>query len=301
MDNLTFQIRTAIDKQKGDRFQEFVTYLLVERFGSKFEPNHRNKDKGSDGFINSTTALSVYAPDKANYSQFMRKIRKDYKKYEANWKVQYPKWCLIYNGEYTGQMRQFIKGIDPMAQTVDINRLVNCLKKMPWPTRRDIMISSLEMDESILSFDILKSVIEDMLSVEIADDSDTIRQPPLYIEDKVNLNFEPDEVEAILNEYTEILPDVAKMNNVVLKPYKDKDIDYLKNKVRHEYRIARACSNDFASSLDVMRNTLAGRNNSDDAYMYYLRVALIYFFEACLIGARTPEEKLLNKDGGKTT
>lgn len=301
MDNLTYQIRTAIEKQKGDRFQDFVTYLLTEKFGKKFEPNHRHKDKGSDGFINNTIALSVYAPDNAVYLSFIKKIEMDYKKYKMNWKESYPKWCLIYNGEFTGQMRQFIISIDPMAQTVDINGLLSCLKKIPWPTRRDIMISSLEMDESLLSNDILKHVIEDLLSFESPYDFATSRQPPLYIEDKVNLNFEADEAEAILDEYKEKLPDVAKMNNIVLKPYKDKDIDFLKDKVRYEYRIAKACSKDFASSLDVMRNTLAGSNKSDDAYLYYLRVVLIYFFEACLIGVRTPEEKLMNNDGGNTT
>lgn len=120
MNNLTHQTRTAIERQRGDRFQEFINYLLIQRYGTKFKPNNRHKDKGSDGFINNTTALAVYAPYNVVYSSFMRKIRADHKEYEMNWWKHYPKWCFIYNGEFTGQMRQFIISVNSTTQTIDI-------------------------------------------------------------------------------------------------------------------------------------------------------------------------------------
>jgi hypothetical protein len=47
----------------------------------------------------------------------------------------------------------------------------------------------------------------------------------------------------------------------------------------------------FLDKLILMVNHLSGSKVVDEYYTYHMRVVLIYFFEQCLFGKKTEEEK----------
>ena len=63
-----------------------------------------------------------------------------YNKYLENWKVRYPKWMMIYNGEFTASKIEFIDTLDKNAEKWDIKQILYQISQMSWSNIRQISL-----------------------------------------------------------------------------------------------------------------------------------------------------------------
>jgi len=279
------QIKKHIERLKENSFQDFITNLLVMKHGSQFTPIRQKKDKGCDGIIENRTVIAVYAPPKGGLREFKKKVADDYGLYLANWHSKYPNWCYVYNEPYTAEMIKCFDELDPSIEKWDINHVMNIFRELNWAKKRD-MAARLGIDENYFINDILKNVVDDLIRSGAKDTILLKHKRPVYIEDKIELNFDNADIPAALTEYAEALPYLAELKNV-LKSYPDGEIASLKSRVIVGFN---KLSGDFKTKMNNLNEGLAERNKNDDIYKYYVRVVLIYFFEACLIGKKAEGE-----------
>lgn len=280
------QIKMAIDELKENNFQDFINELLIKKYGKNFTPIKNKNDKGNDGIINNTTIIAVYAPSKPTLKKFKDKINEDFEKYKKNWMLNYPNWCFIYNGQFTAEMILSIDELDQGTKKIDISHIIEIIKRLPFPKIREIARDNLGIDEQYIIYDILKKVVDDLLNNKQEKSSIQNHTQPPYIEKKVAINYVKADIEGALNEYKDIIPDIAKLENI-FKSYDDEEINTLKNKVTVEYN---KLIGDFKTRLSNLNDLFAERNQNDDLYKYAVRVVLIYFFETCRIGKKTSGE-----------
>ena len=280
------QIKTAIDELKENNFQDFVTELFIKKYGTNFTPIKNKKDKGSDGIINNTTIIAVYAPNKPDLRRFKSKINEDFDKYKNNWMLNYPNWWFIYNGQFTAEMILSIDELDRGIKKIDINHILELVKSLPFPKIREIARDDLGIDEEYIIYDILKKVIDDLLNNKQEKSSLQKHTQPPYIEKKVAINYVKADIEGALDEYKDMIPDIAKLENI-FKSYDDEEIKSLKSKVTVEFN---KLIGDFKTKLNNLNESFAERNRNNDLYKYAVRVVLIYFFETCRIGKKTSGE-----------
>lgn len=280
------QIKTAIDGLKENNFQDFITELLIKKYGTNFTPIKQKKDKGGDGIVNNTTIIAIYAPNKPDLGRFKRKIKEDFDKYKKNWRGNYPNWCVVYNGQFTADMLLCIDELDGGIQKMDINHILELIKSLPFPKIREVARDDLGIDEEHIIYDVLKKVIEDLLSNTEETSSILKHTPPPYIENKVKINYNEVNIEGALNEYKDMIPDIAKLETI-LKSYDDEEISTLKSKVSIEFN---KLAGGFKTRLNNLNELFAEKNKNNDRYKYAVRVVLIYFFETCRIGKKTIEE-----------
>jgi hypothetical protein len=183
-------------------------------------------------------------------------------------------------------MLLFIDKLNRNIIKCDINKILKLIKSMSWVNIRNVS-NYLNIDERFFKYDILKTIVEDMMG-NIHENRDPKNEKPSYIEDKIKLNYDEDDIEGALNQYSECYNHL-EMLKIVLKPYKDSEISSLKSKIMTEYD---KFSGNFKTRLNYLTELFAERNKDDDVYRYYVRVVLIYAFEICIIGRKTSDENV---------
>jgi hypothetical protein len=182
-------------------------------------------------------------------------------------------------------MVQCIADLGSNVDKWDISHVMDIIRGLNWAKKRELA-TYLGVDERYFINDVLKNVVEDMTRNSGQSLAPVEQKRPVYIEEKIELNFSKEDVQSVLTEYEETLPYLTELKNV-LKSYTDEEIASLKSKVIANYN---KLSGDFKTRLNNLNEDLSERNKNDDVYKYYVRVVLIYFFEACLIGKKTKGE-----------
>lgn len=278
---LDYQIQTAIERLKGSNFQSFIEHLFLMMCGDRFVCVKNKHDAGCDGIIDGEKIISVYAPENHDLRLFRIKVESDYNKYLNNWRIRYPKWMMVYNGEFTAKKLEFIDALDKTAEKWDIKQIVYQINQMPWSKIRKISLF-LGIDEIFFINDLIKTVIDDLLKimdVNFTKDELTEERPP-YILNKIKLNYVDEDIQGALTEYEETIPFRNRLKSV-LNSYSDSEISKLKVYIIQHYNIL---GGDFKTRLNHLTDILSERNKNDDEYKNYVRVILIYCFEICLIG-----------------
>lgn len=284
---LKHMFKSAINSRKEGNFNDFVNELFIKRYGNSFSPVKQKRDKGCDGILRNMVIIAAYAPQKANLRKFKKKTSEDFDSYKNNWQSSYPEWRYVYNGEYTAEMIQHLKSLKNDVVRVDINKLLDIVEQLPHSKRRELA-SSLGIDEQYIVNDIFKAVIEDLFKLaEDSDDTGHVHKAPPYIEDKIKLNFVASDVEDALKEYECVLEYFSQLKNI-LKSYQSHEISSLKTKLISCYN---KLAGDFKTRLNNLIDEFAERNKNDDSYVFFVRVALIYFFEICVIGQKPESER----------
>jgi len=280
-----YQIRAAIEKLKENNFQEFLVELLVKRHGNGFTAVKQKRDQGCDGIIDGKTVVAAYAPPKAGLNEFKKKAKDDHDKYNKNWSGKYPRWCFVYNGELTAEMVKCIDDLKADAEKWDIRQIMEIVRGLSWSKKR-ALAAYLGIDEKYFINDVLRDVIDDMLKTTSEHAETGPQEKPIYIEEKIELNFDKADVDGALREYEEILPFLTELKGV-LKAYSDAEVGALKNKIVAEFN---KLSGNFKMKLNNLTDGLSERNKKDDLYRFYVRVVLTYIFEICLIGQKVRGE-----------
>jgi hypothetical protein len=284
---LKHQFKVAIDSKKESQFQEVVNALFLKRYGNKFVPIKQKHDEGCDGILNNNTVIAAYAPQKANLREFKNKASGDFNSYKDNWQNKYPEWQYVYNGEYTAEMIKHLKDLHSDVQITDINVLIDLIESLPHFKRREIA-GYLGINEQYVVNDVMKVVVEDVF--KLSEGCGAVKKPhefPPYIEDKIKLNYDEIDVEDALKEYECVAEYFSQLKDV-LKSYQDYEIDALKTKLMDSYK---KLSGNFKTRFNNMVDEYSAKNKSDDYYVFFIRVVLIYFFETCIIGDRPESEK----------
>jgi len=284
---LKHQFKTAIDSKKENNFQDFINELFIKRYGDSFSPVKQKRDKGCDGILNNNTIIAAYAPQRVHLRDFKKKTSDDFTSYQQNWQSKYPKWNYVYNGEYTSEMMQYLESLKNDVITTDINALLDMIESLPHFKRRELA-SHLGIDEQYIINDIMKSVVEDLFKlIEGCGNVKAFHQVPPHIEDKIRLNYSAEDVDSASKEYECVLEYFTQLKEI-LKSYEDYEISALKSKLIKCYD---KFSGNFKVRLNNITEEFAGTNKSDDSYVFFIRVVLLYFFEICIIGQRPESEK----------
>ena len=281
---LEVQIKASINALKGINFQEFVNQLLIKKYGKKFTPIKAKRDGGCDGIIANKVVVAAYSPEKANLNEFKRKFNSDYEKYKINWKRKYPKYCFIYNGEFTADMSRHIDSVDPHIEKWDTNQIIDDINKLQWTSIRDLT-NYLGVSEEYVINDILKQVIEDLLKNQKP--KPIQNKKATYIEDKIKINYNKKDVESVVKEYEQVLPNITELR-LLLKSYDNDEIAALKSRILIEFSNS---SGNFKRRFNNLNRVLSGSHSKDNLYTFYLRVVIYYMFETCIIGKRVENEK----------
>jgi hypothetical protein len=279
------QIRVAIDRRKENQFQRFVDELFIKKYSRSFIPVKQKHDKGCDGILNNNEILAAYAPANHTLKKFKKKIGEDHDSYVKNWKITHPKWCVVYNGEFTAEMIKFIDSLESDAGKIDIGQIVSMVERMNWANIRDLAEYLGIPDEYYIN-DIMQNVISDLLKNSKKSAKAITQEKPIYIEDKIELNYDSNDIENAKNEYSVFLPTLGKLKGV-LKTYDDEEINALKVRVISEFG---KLGGKFKVRLENLADNFAGKCKNDQQYLFYVKVILLYMFEICLIGKKVEAE-----------
>jgi len=272
------QFKRGITKLTQDNFQKFCEQLFIKRYGQNFEVLKNKKDGGCDGILDKDTIIASYSPEKENKNTFKAKVKEDYEKYNKNWKERYPNWCFVYNGELTKDRIEIMDTLCNGSKRLDINQILEMVEELIYPRMKELA-EYLGLDVQLIYYDILKNVIDD-LTKEKNFNTKLQNEIPAYIVKKVQKNYLPEEVNEAVNEYGELLPEITRLQKV-LKEYDDSENLALKTKVKDIYDMLKG---NFKEKVRNLVALLSENHKNDDLYIFYTRVAVVYFFERCVVG-----------------
>lgn len=291
MDNLAREVlKTKLTSLKGTSFQDAMDriFLIIYEEGN-FSRIKQKKDQGSDGILYANTVLAAYAPESYSLNDFKRKTKSDYLSYEKNWLETHDKWLVVTNLEQTSSMYKHIKTLKEDSEIMCIERLLELINEQTW-TKKSSIFQALDVPERYLTNDVLAVVVDDLIRLCDNNASFLPYEQPIYTVTKINLNVNEEHRQLFIEEYEEALSLFSTLHHV-LQSRNVAGIAAIRDKVRKAYYELSASS--FIDKLDLMIKHLSGTKVVDEYYSYHLKVVLVYFFEQCLFGRKTEEEKIL--------
>ena len=276
-------LKTYISRLSGENFQTFTDFLFTKKYGSSFRVLRHHRDMGCDGIINNKTVIAVYGPENGRntLSSFKTKFSTDHQKYQENWSKVYPEFLFVYNSSLTGEMVNFVNQSYRDTIIIDENGIFEMIDSLLYSKVFEI-VKHLGIPEEYFSVDVLTEVIND-LSKNGDEYASVPLVKPIYIEDKILLNYDLSDVESMKEEYYDTLPDIRTIE-VILRDYGDGEITALKSKIRTLYS---ELGGSFKERFNNLSDRLSQRRPRDDIYRSKVRSVLLYMFELCLIGRRT--------------
>ena len=277
-------LKTHISRLSGENFQAFTDFLFTKKYGSSFRALRHHRDKGCDGIIQNKMVIAVYGPENGRntLASFKTKFSTDHQKYQENWSKLYPEFLFVYNSSLTGEMANFVKQNYQEFSIMDQNGIFELIESLLYSKVFEI-VKHLRIPEEYFSVDVLTEVIND-LSKSGDEYASVPLVKPIYIEDKIILNYDLSDVESMKEEYYDTLPDIRTIE-VILREYGDGEITALKSKIRTLYS---ELAGSFKERFNNLANRLSERRPHDDIYRSKVRSVLLYMFELCIIGRRTP-------------
>lgn len=291
-DPLTNSFRIQIKSLYGTEFQNFITKLYLYRYGSEdYIPPRDIKDKGADGIIVSKNMIvACYGPEKVDKNRYIKKIKGDFKSYTDNWESNYKNWMFVTNVDLPEYAIRKIDELKSDATRIGIKNILAFIDDLSSNQKRELG-KYLNIEQSFFALDYLKEVIEDLLKDSKFTDSNIEYKKQLYFPDKVELNYDAADIDSILDEYEGYVErGIFQEIGSLLYGYEDEDFERLKTRIRNDFS---KYSGEFKERLRELAEYYLTKYSSenDDLYLYYLRAVLVYFFEQCIIGKKTNEEK----------
>lgn len=283
-----------IQSKTGFEFEDFIDELYLLKHGAKdYIPIRRVKDGGNDGTIKSEKkVLACYAPAKYNKSDFKAKVngtsrkRGDFEKYVENWQDTYPYWEMTVNHEIAPEQLILINGLKGNASIIGLSQIISIIENLPQNKIRKLA-EHLDLSEYIKK-DYVKEILNDLLSSPSNIERPIKYKAPLYIEDKIKINFEEEHIDGISSEFNLLFSDFAIIVDI-LKGYNDNEIKTIRWRIIEDYN---NLSGTFKTRLKNLTNqyTKLYGNIEDDEYRKSVRAILLYTFEQCFIGKKSEKE-----------
>jgi hypothetical protein len=290
-------LRKQITSLQGDDFQSFITELMFFRYGaSDFNTLRRRKDKGADGIIQSKQAvIACWGPEIKPLNKlqkpFEKKVGTDLVSYQNNWADIYPNWIVVTNHEPAPSELRYVSTLKPSTPIWGANEILHIIgHEISYANRRKIF-AFLKIPNEYISQDILAGLLEDILSVAESDATIAYQGAPMYLPDKIQLNFNLHDIDSIQQEIWSLEEDYFEAIQSALGAFEDTELTKIKGKLIFDYNMAQG--NSFAEKLNNMTMQYLHKYaaDGDDEIRRIIRGLLFLIFEQCLIGAKTAAEK----------
>lgn len=283
------KFKIQVEALSGFDFQDFIVELFLLKYGSTgFIVLRKKNDKGCDGIIVSEQqVIACYGPIDNDQKKFDRKAEEDFEDFKNNWQSKFPNWMFVVNHEVKPAQINKIESLKKRTPLVGIKGILSIIDELDGFHKR-ILAKYLNIDSEFLAKDFLKEILDDLLKNSSSVEPRKEYNKPIYITDKVKLNFVSEDVQVALDEY-DIVAEYFSDIQYLISSYEDDDIDKIKHRVVYDYSLTNGT---FKERLNSLTNLYLGRYSSDgdDEYRFYVRALLIYIFEQCLIGTKTDTE-----------
>lgn len=288
--------KKQIESREGIAFEEFIDELFLLLHGrDSYLPIRRTGDKGNDGTILSEAKiLACYAPRKYDEKNFIKKVKGDtkkagdYQKYLDNWQNTYPNWEMIVNHEIAPAELKLIDKLEGNTSIKGVDQLLSIIENELSSSKRRKLAKFLGIDDFFIQ-DSLNEILNDLLNDSIESNIDIEYESPIYIEEKVKLNYEQEDVDGVLSEYDLLMTHFPEISSL-LSGYSFSEVSTLKFRIINDFN---NLSGDFKKRFNNLCTSYTEKYGkiSDDEYRKSVKIILMYMFEQCLIGVKTEEEK----------
>lgn len=290
MDNIAREVlKTKLVSFKGTGFQDAIDRVFLTIYAEDdFVRIKQKRDQGSDGILNSNTVVAAYAPEKYSLNDFKKKVKSDHTSYLNNWADTHENWMVVTNLEMTSAMLKFITSLKGDTKSMCIEQLLEFISKQTW-TKKSAIFNALDIPDKYLTNDVLDTAVNDL--IKLCDGGTTFQpyEQPIYIRTKIDMNVSEDCRDLFLDDYEEALSIFPMLQNVI-QSRNSTVISAIRSKIRVTYS---GLSGPFDNKFNSMVSALSGIKEVDEYYKYHMRIILIYFFEQCLFGQKTDEEKAI--------
>lgn len=272
-------------------FQDFITKLFMYKYGvDNYIPPREIKDKGADGIIiDKNTIIACYGPKKIDKNSYLEKIEGDFKLYKDNWQSQYKNWMFVTNNNIPEWGIQKINKLKSDSLQIGLDNILFIIDELSSYQKRELGYY-LNIEKDLFANDYLKEIFEDLIKDASFADENIKYEKQIYFPEKVNLNFNQEDINEVLTEYDVYFED-GVFNDIkgLLYGYDDEDNNKLKIRIISDLS---SKSGDFKSRLLQLTEKYLDKYSceNDDDYLFYIRAILIYLFEQCLIGTKTKGE-----------
>ena len=283
------KFKIQIEALTGFDFQDFIVELFLLKYGSTaFTVLRKKKDKGCDGIIVSEQqVIACYGPVDNDQKKFDRKAEEDFDDFKNNWQSKFSNWMFVVNYEVKPAQINKIESLKKGTPLVGIKGIISIIDELNSSKKRKLA-KYLNIDREFLAKDFLKEILDDLLKNSNSVEPRKEYNKPIYITDKVKLNFAEEDVQVALDEYDIVAEYFSDIQDLI-NGYEDDDIDKIKHRVVYDYSQTNGT---FKERLISLTNLYLAKYSSDgdDEYRFYVRALLVYIFEQCLIGIKTNTE-----------
>lgn len=283
------KFKIQVEALTGFDFQDFIVELFLLKYGSTgFTVLRKKKDKGCDGIIVSEQQIiACYGPVDKDQKKFDKKAEEDFDDFKNNWQQKFPNWMFVVNHDLKPAQVNKIESLKKGTPLVGIKQILSIIDELESFQKRKLA-KYLNIDGEFLAKDFLKEILDDLLKNSSSVEPRKEYNKPIYITDKVKLNFAAEDVQIALDEYDIVAEYFSDIQDLI-NGYEDDDIDKIKYRFVYDYSLANGT---FKERLNYLTNLYLGRyySDGDDEYRFYVRALLIYIFEQCLIGIKTDIE-----------
>jgi hypothetical protein len=183
-------------------------------------------------------------------------------------------------------MAQFARSLKRDVELLGLQHLLELINRQYWGRIRKLA-DYLRIEQEYLVLDIFDEIVRDLLRKPPSEIGPPDYTQPVYIKEKIPLNFTGEDIENIKDEYQDSLKDFNNLKTI-MKEYSDHQLSALKTRVRLDIE---KFSGTFKKKLDHLTEYYSEKYKHDDLYKSFVRVLLIYLFEQCILGKKTEKEK----------
>jgi len=299
---LKANIKELIKSKRGFEFEYIISELNLIQYGSDgFQPTRERRDDGAEGLVLSTkTIIATYGPDAFDEKKFKKKVDDDFKDYIEKWATTNPNWVMHYNNALAPAqlkiseelaIRALNEGIVTKYISIKgIDQIMYMIESEFSNVQQRAVAKLLGVPRELIVFDHVKDIINDLIEGERVEKEVVDYKLEVDIEEKINLNYTEDDIEFALEEYEELNANgTLKTIWRILSTFQTEEINSLKLRIKREFNNETGL---FKSKLDALTNRylLKYANENDDYSQYYIRSLLVYCFEQCMIGRKTPKQ-----------
>ncbi|MBN1340794.1 MAG: hypothetical protein JXA03_15805 [Bacteroidales bacterium] len=283
------KFKIQIETLTGFEFQDFIVELFLIKYGSTgFTVLRKKKDKGCDGIIVSEKqVIACYGPVDSKQKKFEKKVDEDFDDYINNWQSTFPNWMFIVNHDVTPSQINKVEGLKKGTPLVGIKGILSIIDELDGYQKRKLA-KYLNIDSEFLAKDYLREILDDLLKNSSSVEPRKEYSKPIYITDKVKLNFDGEDIQIVLDEYNIVAEYFIDIQDLIYC-YEDEDIDKIKHRIVYDFSQTNGA---FIDRFNILTKQYLSKysTETDDDYRFYTRALLIYVFEQCLIGNKTENE-----------
>lgn len=300
--SLKASIAALLRAKRGFEFENIVNQLHLIRYGADgYQPTRERKDDGAEGIIvGSRTVVAAYGPDKYDENKYLKKVNDDFDDYLNKWASSNPNWKMHYNGSLTPEQIRVSDSLKRKAEEKGvrteliiihgIEQLIQFIEDEFSNKKIRQVCETLGVAKELIVIDHIRSIIDDLIKGVEIDKENVDYELKVDIEEKIELNYSELDVKAAKEEYEELaVSGNLKKIWLIISTYESEEINSLKLRIKRELN---RLSGNFKEKIENLTEQYLNRYASprDDDYEYFTRALLIYCFEQCMIGDKTPKE-----------